>query len=307
MRAHMVIGRQEGSSVPQRIVAIAIGVVLSLGLLAGTADASVRATPSIQGSGTVADTASSFSCTKANASNSSVTACSNPDLGHLVSKGPCTIIIRTCLQFMAADLTASPAAGWKFVGWQNAGTCATDAFCRLTGSAIADDDSVYTPTAVFRQIVETSFSQTPPAFTNSRDATLVFASPVGKSYSCKIDDAAPGSCGTVAADHSVTLALSGLKDALHTVEVTATSMSDNVSDTAAAYSWTVDTAAPAASLDPASGPGQGALQTIDSETFKLVSSEDGGTFLCSLDGAAFAACDATTVLTGLAAGAHAFR
>src|SRR4051794_10022831 len=140
MRAHMVIGRrQEGSSVPQRIVAIAVGVLLSLGLFAGTAHASVKATPSIQGSGIVADTASSFSCTKNNASNSTVAACSNPDLGHLVTKGLCTIIIRTCIQFMAADLTATPADSWKFVEWQNAGTCTTTVpTCRLTGSVVAD-------------------------------------------------------------------------------------------------------------------------------------------------------------------------
>ena len=71
-------------------------------------------------------------------------------------------------------------------------------------------------------------------------------------------------------------------------------------------SWTVDTVAPTAALDPTSGPGEGALQAVNKETFKFTSSEV-GTFECRLDSAAFAPCDSGIVLERLAAGARRFE
>jgi hypothetical protein len=71
-------------------------------------------------------------------------------------------------------------------------------------------------------------------------------------------------------------------------------------------SFTVDTVAPAAALDPTSGPGQGALQAINVETFKFSASEP-GTLQCSFDGAAFSACTSPVTLSRLSAGAHSFR
>ena len=70
--------------------------------------------------------------------------------------------------------------------------------------------------------------------------------------------------------------------------------------------WTVDTVAPTATLDPTSGPGEGALQAVNKETFKFTSSEI-GTFECRLDCAAFAPCDTGIVLERLTAGAHRFE
>ena len=73
----------------------------------------------------------------------------------------------------------------------------------------------------------------------------------------------------------------------------------------AARTWTVDRTPPVATLDPFSGPGQGALQAVDAETFAFSLNEAGGTE-CSVDGAAFAACTSPLALSGLAPGAHSF-
>src|SRR5262249_37226751 len=99
-----------------------------------------------------------------------------------------------------------------------------------------------------------------------------------------------------------------LPDGSHTFSAAGISPKHNISDTPAVYTWTVDTVAPTAALDPTSGPGQGALQTITSETMRFTSSEaTNARFECSLDGAAFSACATPLTLNGLASGAHTFR
>jgi hypothetical protein len=80
----------------------------------------------------------------------------------------------------------------------------------------------------------------------------------------------------------------------------------NPSITPASVTFTVDTAPPAVTLDPTSGPGQGALQAVNKETFKF-SSNEAGTTQCSFDGAEFAACASPVTLERLSAGAHSFR
>jgi hypothetical protein len=79
----------------------------------------------------------------------------------------------------------------------------------------------------------------------------------------------------------------------------------NVSLDEAVASFTVDTKAPLAAFDPSSGPGEGALQAVNTETFKFSSSER-GTFECSLDGAAFKACTSGVRYERLSAGLHRF-
>ena len=81
----------------------------------------------------------------------------------------------------------------------------------------------------------------------------------------------------------------------------------NVSIDAAVANFTVDTVAPTTTLDPSSGPGEGALQAVNVETFKFSASEP-GTFECRLDSAAFAPCDPAGVrVDRLSAGAHRFE
>lgn len=75
---------------------------------------------------------------------------------------------------------------------------------------------------------------------------------------------------------------------------------------AANKSWrftTADTVAPNTTIS--SGP-SGAVSST-SATFGFAASEDGSTFACSLDGAAYTACSSPRSLTGLANGTHTFR
>ena len=127
--------------------------------------------------------------------------------------------------------------------------------------------------------------------------------------------ARPSSAGSTAsrgpvpsAAHNGSVTLGGLPEGNHTFQVTAFSPNGNPSEPAASHSWVVDTVAPDTAFDAAVGPGEGALQTVTSETFELVSSEPAGaTFECSLDDAAFTACSSPVTLDGLAPGKHSFQ
>ena len=122
---------------------------------------------------------------------------------------------------------------------------------------------------------------------------------------CKLDGA-PKTCPFAAHNGSVTF--TGLPEGPRNFEVTAFSPNGNPSEPAASWSWVVDTVAPDTGFDAAVGPGEGALQTVSSETFKLASSEPtGATFECSLDDAAFAPCPSTVTVDGLAPGRHSFQ
>ncbi len=98
---------------------------------------------------------------------------------------------------------------------------------------------------------------------------------------------------------------SDLGDGEHKITVAGSHNGDPSIDPAVA-SFTVDTAAPVATPDPTSGPGQGALQAVNTETFKFTSSEF-GTFQCRLDTAAFADCTSPVTLTRITAGNHTFE
>ena len=69
--------------------------------------------------------------------------------------------------------------------------------------------------------------------------------------------------------------------------------------------FTVDSVSPATALDVLTGPQEGSLLTIGTATFAF-SSNEGGSFQCSLDGAPFTACASPVSYSGLAGGAHGF-
>src|SRR5439155_202098 len=71
---------------------------------------------------------------------------------------------------------------------------------------------------------------------------------------------------------------------------------------AASYTWTVDTAAPTASIT--ASPTNPSNSSSPSFSF---SSEAGATFQCALDGAAFASCTSPKSYTGVADGSHTFQ
>jgi hypothetical protein len=103
-----------------------------------------------------------------------------------------------------------------------------------------------------------------------------------------------------------------LADGAHTLSVRAavTPFGDNVSyadATPATRTWTVDTTGPTASIT--TGPSEGSSTVETAADFRFTKTE--GTFQCSLDVAAFAACPGPAAdqasYTGLALGSHTFR
>lgn len=109
-------------------------------------------------------------------------------------------------------------------------------------------------------------------------------------FECALDSAGFESCGALKE-------ISGLIDGEHLLQARALDLAGNVSSVVE-YRWVVDTMAPSTSV-------LGQSQE-DSATMTLSSSESGGSFLCSLDGAAFAPCAETISYSGLSLGSHSF-
>ncbi len=199
-------------------------------------------------------------------------------------------------QFARFILTPSPLPGWQFAGWS--GNCPVmigDGTCR--GIAI-DTDAAWTATAKFVEIVPVTIDRQPPEFTNNPQPPIQFSSTVaGTLFRCSVDDGPESDCVSGFAPPA-------LADGPHNVRVTGVHNGDR-SLAAVTASFTVDTLAPTATLDPLSGPGQGALQVINTETFKFTSSEP-GSLQCRLDAAAFGDCVSPFTVTRLTAGAHTF-
>jgi hypothetical protein len=299
-------------SIRSTAVKAALGAILALGLLAGPAFATtLSVTPSIQGSGRVADAAAPYTCTFAGVHDTDVnsTPCTT-SAGYAGSRLNCTIS-RICLiiPLNQLNLTATPATGWEFTGWSGTGCSGTSPVCAMSVFALASDPASqsFAPRAIFREIVNTDVTSPTVSnggITNHADVTLNYASFLGTSFICSLDGASKA-CA-IQPDHSGSSTFAGLPDGAHTFTISAKNAAGNIGDPKT-YTWTVDTLAPTASFDTSTGPGEGALQTISSETFSFGSSEPtGATFQCSLDGAAFAACTSPDALTGLAAGQHAF-
>jgi hypothetical protein len=293
----------------------AVAVMAAIGLAlaaAGTAQASeVDATPTVTGAGSI--TGTSAPCilsvpvgTQPN--NSSFTVC-----GTTKVINPATCIVPNpfgggCLNWFdpgaSFTLTAVPQPGWQFDHWEGCAPAAVGTVCAPTVLPSASPGSTLAeaPVAFFKEIVPVALTSGPPPFTSSKTAAVAFSSSVTRNtgdtltFKCQLDSGAQAACP---ADFP------NLADGAHTIRVWAVHNGD-LSLTPAVSSFTVDTVAPAAALDPTSGPGQGALQAINVETFKFSSSEP-GTLQCSFDGAAFSACTSPTTIGHLSAGAHSFR
>jgi hypothetical protein len=299
-------------SIRSTAVKAVLGAILALGLLAGPAFATtLSVTPSIQGSGRVADVAAPYTCSFAGVHDTDVNAtpCATSN-GYAVTRLLCTIT-HLCIPITSTqlNLTATPAAGWEFAGWSGSGCSGTNPLCSISVSPSALDPAsvVDAPRAVFREIVATDVTSPTVGdggLTNRPDVTLNYSSFLGTSFSCKLDNVAK-TC-PIQPDHSGSSTFTGLADGVHTFTIAATNAVGNTGD-ARTFTWTVDTLAPTASFDTSTGPGEGALQTISTETFTFASSEPtGGKFECALDGAPFAACTSPFTIAGLPAGQHAF-
>ena len=135
----------------------------------------------------------------------------------------------------------------------------------------------------------------PTGQTNQTSASFTFTGEAAATFECSLDGAAFTSCASPKP-------YSGLAEGAHTFQVRQTDTAGNTG-AAASRSWIVDTTAPAA---PTITVGPTGLTNQTSASFSFTG-EAGGTFQCSLDGAAFAACTSPKPYSGLAEGAHTFQ
>ena len=118
-----------------------------------------------------------------------------------------------------------------------------------------------------------------------------FSSSEAGTFECQLDGAGFAACQSPAQ-------ISGLAEGAHVFEVRAKDMAGNLS-AVKSVQWSVDLTAPTTSLSTTQ------LAT-DSMQFTFTASEAGSTFMCSLDGAAFAACVSPMSVSNLSAGNHSF-
>ena len=170
----------------------------------------------------------------------------------------------------------------------------------LAGNPLAQDKSWSFTTAALPQDTippETAIDSGPSGTVSGRTATFTFSSSEASStFECKLDDANFVPC-TSPKDYSE------LADGSHTFSVKAIDAAGNTDPTPASRTWTVDTAAPETTIDL----GPSGTITVADATFAFSSSEAGATFECSLDGAAYSACNSPQSYTSLSNGSHTFE
>jgi hypothetical protein len=142
---------------------------------------------------------------------------------------------------------------------------------------------------------DTTIGSAPSGAVNSTTATFTFsANEAGATFECSIDGAAFATCTS---PRSYT----GLSEGSHMFAVRARDAATNVDPTPATASWSIDVTAPTTMITAA--PSGAVSSTSANVEF---SSNEGGTFQCSLDGAAFTACTSPRTFSGLSQGSHTF-
>ena len=141
----------------------------------------------------------------------------------------------------------------------------------------------------------------PPDPTNHTDATFIFSSnEAGSRFQCSLDGAAYEPCSSAKV-------YTNLAAGQHTFAVAAIDPSNNVDDTAASHTWTIDRAAPETEITSRpSDPSRG-----DFVSFGLAGSDDVSgaaaiDFECRLDAGAWVDCDDPKSYANLTAGPHTF-
>ena len=156
------------------------------------------------------------------------------------------------------------------------------------------------PAAEHRWVIDTVppvVSVTQPASpTNKRSASISFSSTKAGVFKCSLDGADPALCTS---PHTVT----GLSEGLHTFTVYQT---DNIGNVGVPVSvqWWVDLTAPTVQIvatEPSASP-----SSSNSREISFAASES-AKFECSLDSAAFTACESPVRLSGLGEGSHLFE
>ncbi len=158
---------------------------------------------------------------------------------------------------------------------------------------------------------DTSIGSSPPALTNSAAASFSFSgTDTGgsgvASFQCRIDSTEAAAWGTCTSPKSY----SSLTDGSHKFEVRAIDQAGNIDQSAAGFSWTVDTTAPNTSVD-SSPP---ALTNSAAASFSFSGTDVGGSgvasFQCRIDSteaAAWGTCTSPKSYASLADGSHKFE
>jgi hypothetical protein len=175
---------------------------------------------------------------------------------------------------------------------------------QIPGGAAKSDDSgiASTPSNTVEVLIDTLPPDTfivdgPVALSASTTAFFVLdsdESPV--TYECSLDDAAFTDC-------DVEPEFVGLSEGPHTLRARAIDLAGNVDPTPAEHTWTIDVTPPNTFI--VEGPL--ASTTSTTASFVLDSDESPVTYECSLDDAAFVACDVEPEFDDLAEGPHVLR
>jgi hypothetical protein len=234
----------------------------------------------------------------------------------------------TTLTGRPADPSNNTSATFSFTGSDNETPQSTIAFeCRVDSQAPADFAACDTPKtytglsqgahtfevravdlagnadsspASYTWTVDTTAPQTtidsgPSGATSDSTPTFSFSSEAGAGFQCRVDGGVFASCSS---PHTT----AALTEGAHTFEVRASDAAGNTDASPASRAITVDTAAPQTTITEAP-PATTSSTTV---RFAFSADEQGSTFECSLDGAAFAACTSPRDYTGLTVGTHQF-
>ena len=141
----------------------------------------------------------------------------------------------------------------------------------------------------------TTIDSAPPTYSDSHTATFTFSTATsGSTFKCQLDSLEVENCASPKTYDS-------LAEGSHTFQVRAIDPALN-EGSLIGHTWTVDTTAPAASIEtkPAS------LGNATNASFTFTANESAATFRCKLDAGAFAACVSPKPYSALADGTHTF-
>jgi hypothetical protein len=144
------------------------------------------------------------------------------------------------------------------------------------------------PTATIIEKPDHPTNDSTPRFTFTSNET-------GSTFACRLEQGGFAPC-------SSPKTYGALLEGQHAFAVRATDLAGNTG-AAAAYTWTIDSTAPAASITtrPSNPSNSG------SPSFSFTATEDGSTFACRIDNAAFEPCTSPAGYSGLGDGPHTFR
>jgi CSLREA domain-containing protein len=143
---------------------------------------------------------------------------------------------------------------------------------------------------------ETTIDTGPSGLTNDAIPAFGFSSEAGATFECALDAAAFAACSP---PYAIDVPLA---EGAHTFAVRATDAAGNTDPSPADRAFTVDTIAPQTTIEA----GPNGLINSRTPTFEFSADEQGPTFECSLDAAAFAACTSPYSTPSLSEGAHTF-